>query len=176
MACLFVHIGTLTSLKQPIVLNLPQLKQLDISGTCALFDIFKAAPNLDDLLIDYDCLKFLIDDHPTCGLLEQRIIRLVLFYWPTVKSDLLQPLFRVFRRLRHLCLNPRYSMIPSAELFLSSILSQANIKQLTTLIIGIKVSDEINENLRQWVIDHTELTIDDSFAVVGIDNRFILWK
>jgi hypothetical protein len=70
-------LGALMPLKQTLLLNLPHLiKQLDVLGICSLFDVLKAAPNIDDLLIDFDCLKILIDDQSTCDLLQQQIIHL----------------------------------------------------------------------------------------------------
>jgi hypothetical protein len=157
------------------MLNLPQLKHLDISGICGLLDVLKAAPNLDDLLLDYDCLTILIDDKSTWDLLQQRIVRLDVRSWTDIELDLLQRVSHEFRHLRYLCLSLKDSMV-SSESILSTILAHSNIDQLAMLIVGIKVSDEINKNLRQWVIDHTHLTVDDSFAVSYINNFFILWK
>jgi hypothetical protein len=168
VSCLFVYIGMLTTLKPPTVLNLPHLKYLDVSGICAIFDVLKAASNLDDLRIDFDCLKILIDNESTCDLLQQRIIRLDVGYWTDMESD-------VFQRLRHLCIFQNSFKILS-ESILSTILAQSNIKQLTTLIFGSKVPDEISKDLRQWVIDHSHLTVDDSFSVAYFNNYFILWK
>jgi hypothetical protein len=171
---LFVYIGALTPSKQPTLLNLPQLKQLDVLGICSLFDVLKAAPNLDDLLIDFNCLKVLIDDKSTCDLLQKQIIHLEVRHWPDNESELLQRITRVFRCLRYLCLTLENPDISNESV--STILAQSNIKQLTTLILKGKISNEINRNLRQWVIDHTHLTPDDSFTVHDINNFFILWK
>jgi len=136
--------------------------------------MLKAAPNLDDLAIDFDCLKILIDDEPTCDLLQQRIIRLEVRYWPDNESELLQRFTSVFRCLRYLCLMLKNANISNESV--STILTQSNIKQLTMLIIGGQVSDEINKNLRRWVIDHTHLTAEDSFTADDINHFFILWK
>jgi hypothetical protein len=156
-------------------LNLPLLEQLDVLGICSLFDVVKAAPNLNDLIINFDCLKILMDDESTCDLLQQqKITFLDIRNWPDNESELLQRLTRVFCSLRYLCIilkNPKIS-----DELLSIMLAQSNIKQLTALTIGGKVSDEIKKNLRQWVIDHTHLTAEDSFAAIDIDNYFILWK
>ena len=174
MIYLFVYIGALTPLKQPMALNFFQLKQLDVMGICSLVDMIKAAPNLNDLLIDVDCLRILIDDEATCDLLRQRIVHLEVRYWPDNESKLLERFTHLFHSLRYLCLTMKNPTISNE--CLSTILDQSNIKQLTTLIIGSKVSDEISQNLRQWVIDRTHLAADDSFAVVNANNYFILWK
>jgi hypothetical protein len=155
-------------------LSFPQLRQLDVLGIFSLFDVVKASPNLNDLLIDFDCLKILIDDECTYELLQQKIIHLEVRYWPDNESDLLQRFTREFRCLRYLCLNMKNPTISNESV--STILAQSNIKQLTSLIIMCKLSDEINKNLRQWVIDHTCLTTDDSFVVADVNNFFILWK
>jgi hypothetical protein len=136
--------------------------------------VLKAAPDLDDLIIDFDCLKVLIDDESTCDLLQKQIIHLEVRNWPDNESELLHRFTRVFRCLRYLCLTLKNPNISNESV--SIILAQSNIKQLTTLIFKGKVSDEINKNLRQWVIDHTHLTADDSFTVGDINNFFILWK
>jgi hypothetical protein len=163
-----------TPSKQPTLLNLPRLKQLDIRGICPLFDVLKVAPSLDDLVVDFDCLKVLIDDESTCNLLQQQIICLEVRYWPDDESELLQRFTRVFRCLRYLYLRLKNPNISNESV--STILAQSNIKQLTVLMIVGKVSDEINKNLRQLVIDHTHLTADESFAVNCINDDFILWK
>jgi hypothetical protein len=157
------------------MLNLPHLKKLEVMGICALFDFLRAAPNLDDLIIDFDCLKILMDDESTCDLLQQRIICLDVRYWTGIESDLLQRVIRVFCRLCYLCIHLK-SSIMFTESVLSAILAHSNIKQLTTLTIVTRAPDDINKNLRQWMIDLTYLTVDDSFVVNHFDNFFILWK
>ncbi len=136
--------------------------------------IVRCAQGSTQSVIDFDCLKMLIDDESTCDLLQQQIIRLEVRYWPDNESELLQRFTRVFRCLRYLCLTLKNPNISNESL--STILAQSNIKQLTALIIEGQVSDEINKTLRQWVIDHTHLTADDSFTVDDINHFFILWK
>ena len=161
-------------MKQSIMLNLPQLKQLNLLGTCPLFDILKAAPNLDDLIIDYDCLKILIDDEPTRDLLRQRIIRLEIRPKTYFPSDSFHRVIHVFDRLRHLCVILNNSKI-SIQSNLSIIFTQVNIKQLTSIFVNVQLVDEININ-RQWVVDHTSLTMDDEFIIDIVNGFVILWK
>ena len=156
------------------MLNLPQLKQLNVSGTCALFSILNAAPNVDDLIIDFDCLKTLIDDEPTRSLLRQRIIRLEIRCQMDIQSDSFQRLIDVFYRLTYLCVILENSKIPM-QLSLQIILAQSIIKQLTSIIIGDQIPNEITID-RQWVVDHTSLTMDDMFVVNVINGFLILWK
>lgn len=169
-----VHIGALTSLQQSVMLNLPHLKQLNVTGTCSLFDILKAAPNLDDLIIDFDCLNTLIDDEPTRDLLQQRITRLEIRYQTDIQSDSFQRLIHIFCRLIHLCVVLKSSKT-LFESSLSIILAQSNIKQLNAIVVGGEISDGININ-RQWVVDRTPLTMDDIFVVNVSNGYFILWK
>lgn len=157
------------------MLDLPQLKQLHVSGICALFDLLKAAPNLDDLIIDFDCLKILIDDESTRNLLEQQIIHLDVNYWADIESDLFQRIIEMFHRLRYLRIDLE-NTLKFTESILSTVLAQLNIKQLTLLSVEKTVLDDTIKNLRQWVIDHTYLTADDSFVVDCMNDRFILWK
>ncbi len=155
------------------MLNLPHLKRLDVLGICSLFDILKVAPNLDDLIIDFDCLKILIDDESTCDLLQQ-VIYLEIRCWPDNGSDLLERFTRVFGSLRCLCLTLQNPNISNESI--STILVQSIIKQLTIFHIGPKVSKEIIDNLRQWMIDRTYLTVDDLFSVANINDFIVLWK
>ena len=157
------------------MLNLPHLKELDVLGICALFDILKAAPNLDYLTIDFDCLKILLDDEPTCDLLQQRITRLDVHYWTDIESNLLQRVSHVFCHLRYLYIDLESSILLTQSI-LSIILAHSNIKELNALYIKSRASEEINPNLQQSVIDHTNLTMDDLFAVTRLNNHFILWK
>jgi len=161
------------ALKQPTLLNLPHLKRLNALGICSLFDILKVAPNLEDLVIDFDCLKILIDDEPTCDLL-QRVICLEIYYWPNNESDLLERFTRVFGCLRYLFLKLQNPNISNESI--STILVQPIIKQLTSFYIEAKVSEEISINLRQWMIDQTYSTVAELFSFANINNLFILWK
>ncbi|CAF3907374.1 unnamed protein product, partial [Adineta steineri] len=50
-------------------------------------------------------------------------------------------------------------------------------KGKSRLSIDIKglLSKETSENLRQWIITHSHMTQEDSFAVECTDNWFDLW-
>ena len=165
----------MTPVEQPTMLYLPHLKELEVSGICALSNILKAAPNLDELIISFDCLKILMDDESTCDLLQQRIIHLDVGNWASSESDLFQRVMHTLCRVRYLCVRPTRSIILT-ESILSTILAQSNIDQLTRLTIVAIASEDVNKNLRQLVIDHTHLTIDDSFVVNYFGNCFVLWK
>ncbi|UJR19554.1 hypothetical protein I4U23_022684 [Adineta vaga] len=87
---------TLISANQSLVLNLPHLEELQVSGKCTLFDLLNAAPNLNDLNIDFDCLKVLLDDMSTCKLLQQQIITLTVCQWTDIELHLFRRLFCVY--------------------------------------------------------------------------------
>ena len=165
----------MTLLKQASILNLPSLKQLDVSGICLLLHVLKAAPNLDELSIDFDFLKILINDQSICDLLQKQIIRLEVRHWTVIVWYLFERSICVFRRLRYLYLSLK-SLGISTESILTTIFAHLNTKQLNMLTVWITVSDQFNKNLRQWVVDHTHLKANDLFAIGAIDNCFILWK
>jgi hypothetical protein len=160
---------------QSIVLRLPLLKQLEISGMCELFHLLNASPNLEYLLIDFDCLKASLDNEPTCHLLKTRIVRLHIAKWIDSESNLIQRIIEVFSGLRLLGItmnNPKLLI----DSFVLTIISLWKSKQRFFLGVNGLLSEEASKNLRQWIIDHCfHLMANDSFAVEYNNNWFDLW-
>ena len=170
-----MYLVAATSLPQSTVIRLPRLKTLSVYGICALFCLLKPAPNLDYLRVDFDCLKSLLDDEPTCHLLQQRIVRLDNGNWLSIEVDLLQNVSRLFSNLRQLIIDLRDSSTIIDSIVLAAV-AHWHDKRLIWLDINGTLSDEVKTDLRQWLVDHTHLTTDDSFAVEYKNNWFSLWK
>ncbi|CAF1193248.1 unnamed protein product [Rotaria sp. Silwood1] len=157
-----------------IRLYLPRLKKLEIHGVCQLFPLLQAAPNLEFLIVKYDCLKTLLDDEPTCNLLRKRIVRLEIFQGENIDSEELQRIADVFNNLIEFILNMKESKIV-IDLIILTALTLWNKKELFSLHIGGSMSDEATQNLQKWLINHTDLTLDHSFATTYESNWFSLW-
>jgi hypothetical protein len=154
---------------------LPLLRTLGIRGSCDLFHILNASPNLEQLTIDFDCLKAPLDDKPTCHLLKTRIVRLDIIDWIDIESNLLQRIAEVFGCLRNLVITMKDTKL-LIDSFVLTIISLW--KSRLGVSLGVKglLSEEINKNLRQWIIDHFfNFMPEDSFAVEYKDHGFNLW-
>lgn len=162
------------AINPPIPLSLIYLQQLRVSGICGLFDILKAAPNLDCLSIDFDCLSILVGDEPTRNLLQQRITRLKIRSQEDIEFYAFQRAVHVFDRLYFLCVSINDAKA-SVQESLSVILAALNIKQMITIFFNRKNMDK-NSVDRQWIIDHSALTVNDEFIVDITDDWFSLWK
>ncbi len=173
--CLFLYIVAAAPLAQSIVIKLPRLKRLAVSGICTLFCFVKAAPNLDYLEVSFDCLKNLLDDELTCHLLQQRIARLDIYDWLGIDVDLLKNVSRVFTNLRQLIVGSK-DLDTIIDPTILAAIAHWHDKPLYWFFINGSLSDQAKTDLRQWLIDHTHLTSDDSFAAEYNDNWFILWK
>jgi hypothetical protein len=171
---LFLRIVTLPPQSQPINIKLPFLKHIEVSAICQLFPLLNAAPNVDYLIIYFDCLKTLFDDESTCHLLRTQIIRLNVIDWLDGKPDLLQSISQIFGSIRHLVITMKDSTLLIDD-FLLEILSLWKGKSRLSLDVRGSLSEEIKKNLRQWIINHSHITTEDSFAVEYNDNWFDLW-
>ena len=157
-----------------INLKLPCLKQIDISGISDLFPLLNVAPNLEYLIIYFDCLSMLLDDESTCYLLQTRIIRLNVIDWVDIESDVLQRMAKVFRSLRHLVI-----VLKDPTVFIDDFVLRiiSLWKENTVRSIDVKGSlfDEIQNNLRQWLINHSHIKAEDKFAIEYNEKWFDLW-
>ncbi|CAF3466678.1 unnamed protein product [Rotaria sp. Silwood1] len=168
------QILTLPKESQSINLELPFLKQIETSGIFELFPLLNAAPNLDYLIVYFDCLKTLFDDEFTCRLLQTRIIRLNIMDWIDVNSDLLQRISEVFGSLRHLVITLKDSTV-LIDNFVLKIISLWKEKTRLSVDVTGSLPEEIRKNLRQWIIDHSHIKAEDSFTVEYNENWFDLW-
>ncbi len=175
LTSLSIYIVAATPLTQTTVIKLLRLKELTVSGICPLLSFVMAAPNLDYLDISFDSLKNLLDDEQTCHLLQQRIIRLDIGDWLSTESDLLEHVSRVFSNLHQLIIGLNDSSMIMDPIVLA-VLANWYDKRLHWFFINGSLSDQANKNLRQWLLDHTHLVTDDSFAVEYNDKWLTLWK
>ena len=139
-----------------------------------LLPLLNAAPNLDYLAVCFECLETLLADDATCQLLRTRIIRLNITDWTDVQSTILQRLADVFRSLRHLVISLKDTSVLIDD-FILTILSLWKGRLRLSLDVKGRLSDKLKENLQQWIIDHTHLTANDSFAIECNENWFDLW-
>lgn len=157
-----------------IDLKFPYLKQIETSGICDLFPLLNAAPNVDYLIIDYECLKFLIVNPSISQLFQKQIVRVNIIDWVDMKSDFLENISRVFTSIRHLVITMK-NLTESIDEFVLNILSLW--KDRSPLSIDVKglLSEENRINIRQWIIDNSHLKDNDSFAIEYKNNWFDLW-
>ncbi|CAF2929142.1 unnamed protein product [Rotaria sp. Silwood2] len=159
---------------QSIRRRLPWLKKLEVHGVCQLFPLLQAAPNLEFLIVECDCIKILLDDEPSCNLLQKRIVRLEIFKGENIDLEQLQRIAHVFNHLIELTVNMKKSKMFIDSIILA-IVTLWNKKELFALHVGGSMSDETTKNLQEWVINHTDLTIDHSFTTTYESNWFSLW-
>ncbi|CAF3992299.1 unnamed protein product [Rotaria sp. Silwood1] len=156
------------------LLWLPCLKRLQVYGIFELLILISAAPNLNHLCVDYDCLASQLDNKSICNLFERQIIRLDICDWTSIEPDALQRIVQVFRSLNHLVIVPQDSAILIDWIPLT-LLKFWNSKELPSLSVNGSPSDEAKKNLRQWLIENIHLLTEDSFGVEYQDGWFNLW-
>lgn len=136
--------------------------------------MLNAAPNVDYLIISFDCLKKLLDDESTCHLLQTRIIRANIIEWDDIKSDILERISQTFSSLRHIVITLRDPQLLIDD-FVLKILSLWKGKSSLSIDIKGLLSKEASTNLRQWIIDHSHMKAEDSFVVECNDDWFDMW-
>ncbi|CAF4229942.1 unnamed protein product [Rotaria sp. Silwood2] len=166
--------STMMQLIEPMNLHLPRLKHLQVEGKCKLFYLLKAAPNLSDLSIDFDCFNVLIDSESIYQILQQKIVCLEIFRLRDIHTLRLDAILKRFTHIRHLVLSVKYSTA-----LIDSLISQAldmwkEDKQIYVCIEGL-LSDEAKKILRKWSIDHSHAQINDVFAVDYQNERIHFW-
>ncbi|CAF1041045.1 unnamed protein product [Rotaria sordida] len=159
---------------QPIVLHLPKLKRLYVKGTYEIFHLVQAAPNLEHLQIDFNCLNIVLNDVSTCELLQKRIVHLEITNFREVDSIQLDTIAQKFNHLRDLSLVFENSTVFVDSLILQ-VLSLWKDKKLRSLYIRGSLTDEVDKNLRQWLIDHSHLCQEDLFVVKHMTNWIAMW-
>ncbi|CAF1134026.1 unnamed protein product [Rotaria sp. Silwood1] len=87
---------------QPIILHLPKLKCLRVKGTCEIFHLVQAAPNLECLRISLNCFNIALNDTSTCKLLEKRITDLEITRFQEIDEIQLDTIAEKFNHLRDL--------------------------------------------------------------------------
>lgn len=174
MHLFFYYVVTLPPQSQVINLKLPLLTHIEISGICDLFPLLNSAPKVDYLIVYFDCLETILNNESTCRLLQKQIVRINITDWIDVNSDLLQRISQVFSSLRHLVITMKDPAI-LIEDFILNILSLWKRKSRISIDVKGSLLEETKKNLRQWVIDHSHIRTDDSFAVEYNDNWFDFW-
>jgi hypothetical protein len=157
-----------------IVLHLPKLKQLKITGSCELFDLIKAAPNLDDLAIDFYCYKKIINDESICKLLKEQIVRLTLFRLEDLDAIKLDYIINQFKNLRQMILCVKDSSVVIDSLVLQA-LELWREEELMYLFIKGTLSLDGNKKLRQWFIDHSDSGREISLTMNQPSGDIHLW-
>ncbi|CAF5083005.1 unnamed protein product, partial [Rotaria sp. Silwood1] len=134
---------------QPIVLHLPKLKCLRVKGTCEIFHLVQASPNLECLRISLNCFNIALNDTSTCKLLQNRITDLEITRFQEIDAIQLDIIAEKFNHLRDLSLS-----LDSLTVFVDSlilkVLSLWKDKHLRGLYIRGLLTDEMRQALRRW--------------------------
>ncbi|CAF1122631.1 unnamed protein product [Adineta steineri] len=154
---------------QSVVLHLPQLKKLKVAGSCELFRILEAAPNLNDLSITFDCYNRIINDESLCKLLEKRIVRLEIFRLEHNQKIQLDLIIKKFTNLRHMVLCISDSSADIDSLFLQG-LEMWREEELIYLCLKGPLSQNRRSTVHQWFNDHSYLQIE---AIIRDENLHI---
>ncbi|CAF3360559.1 unnamed protein product [Rotaria sp. Silwood1] len=168
------ELSTMTTMTPPCILSLPRLLKLEVFGICELYDLISVAPRLNYLSIDYACLTVILNDEPSCTQLKQQITRLDVTDWIDIEFNVLKSVCKVFSQLHHLILTMKDSKVIIDSIVLA-LLAYWNGEYLPSIDIKAPPSDEASKNLRQWLIDNTQLTATDSFGIEYKDEWFALW-
>lgn len=134
----------------------------------------KGAPNVDYLIISFDCLERIVDNESTCYLLKKQIIRINITDWVDKNFDLLEHVSQIFTSLRHLVITMKNSSM-FIEDFVIDILSLWKEKSPISIDVKGSLLEETKANLHQWLIDHSHIKVDDVFALEYNDNWFDFW-
>ncbi len=156
------------------MLRLPWLNRLYISGICELSHLLRASPNLDKFDVDFNCLKILLDHDSTHCLFQIGIQRLIILDWIGTETDLVQRIIHTFGSLHHFDIIMKERTL-NIDSFVLAILPFYRGRMRISLGVQGLLSEEVTTNIRQWVIDHSYLTAEDSFAVQYCNNCFQLW-
>ncbi|CAF1055987.1 unnamed protein product [Rotaria sordida] len=159
---------------QPVVLHLPHLKSLYVPATCEIVHLLRAAPNLEHLRIDIDCLNIVLDDASTCELLQKRIVSLEVNHVREIDSIQLDKIAREFNHLLDLGVSLKDPPI-NIEVLILQILSLWKDKNLRCFYVGGSLTDEVSKNLRQWIVEYSHLEQDDLFDVEYASNSVVIW-
>ncbi|CAF3524657.1 unnamed protein product, partial [Rotaria sp. Silwood2] len=159
-------------LTEPVILHLPRLKYLQVEGKCELFHLLNAASSLHELSVDFDSFSRIMDNEAVHQLLQQRIVCLEIFRLRDIHKLRLDTIFKLFPLIRNLVLS-----VKDSSVFIDSLVWQTlNIwkeqQQHAYLCIKGPLSDEGNQTLRKWLMEHIYTPITDSFAF-DYQNKWI---
>lgn len=168
------EILTLLPQSKSIQLNFPYLKQIEISGIIDLSSILINAPNLDYMIVYFECLKIFLNNETNCQLITKRIVRLNILDWIDVNTDLLLRVHESFNYLRHLVIMMKDSKVLIDDFVLKILSLWKDKTQISIDVKGI-LPEEIGNDIRQWIIRHTHIKQDYLFAAEYSDNWFDLW-
>ncbi|CAF2124855.1 unnamed protein product [Rotaria magnacalcarata] len=162
-------------LTQPIVLHLPHLKRLNVTGINEIFHLVEAAPNLDYLKIDSNSLNMALDDTGTCELLQKRIVHLEVTNIQEIDSIPLDIIAQKFNNLRDIFLWVEKSTVFIDSLILA-VLSMWKDKSLRSFYIKGSLTDDVSKNLSQWLMNHSHLDSEDLFLVEYDSTWITVWS
>ncbi|CAF3788387.1 unnamed protein product [Rotaria sp. Silwood1] len=171
---LSLSIVTFPSSMQSIVLRLPWLKKLSISGIIELSHLLSISPNLDKLNVNFNCLKALLENNSTHCMLQTGITRLCIMDWIDTKSDLMSTIVQRFGSLCHIAIAMTDPTL-IVDSFILSIIPFWKIKPKFSLLVEGLLSEDVRTNLRQWIIDNSYLTEEDSFSIQYDEKQCKIW-
>lgn len=163
------HLTFFVALTQPSV-NAEDLKRL-----------LESSPNLYHLAVSFEFIQPMFDHESVCQLLKRRITHLLIGISRTTTiqsvADSLERLSTIFPRLRHLYFHPSSSTEEIESLIQSAFQCIHQWKSLVSFGIANITMDSIigSKDIREWVIENSSLTDQDSFLTDYSDNTFRLW-
>ncbi|UJR29152.1 hypothetical protein I4U23_010366 [Adineta vaga] len=152
-----------SSSSSSINLKLPFLKQIEVSGILDFSPILQVAPNVDYIIIYFDCLKLLFENELTFRLLQTKIIRINIIDWVDLDSDLLEQIAQL-TSLCHIVITLKDPNLIIDD-FVLKILSFWKDKSRLSIDIKGTLTVETRTDLRQWLFKHSHIKSDDSFSV-----------
>lgn len=156
-----------------MALYLPHLLNLHVTGPCDIFRIVQAAPNLQYLRTDFDCLNTLLNITATCELLQKRIVHLELVRIREVDWFHLNNCAQKLPNIRNLIVSLENPTVYIDSLILQILSLWAD--NLCSLCINGSLTPETDQNLCQWLINHSHLRQENSFFIENTRNRISLW-
>ena len=158
-----------------VALNQPSVNAEDFKK------LLEASSNLYHLAVNFEFIRPLLDDQSICDLLERRITHLLIGISRTTTiqsvADAISCLSTIFPQLRHLYFHPSSSTEPIEPLIHSIFQNLNQWNSLVSFGIANITMESIIESkdIRQWVIENSSLTDQDSFLTDYSDNTFRLW-
>ena len=163
------HLTFFVALTQPSV-NAEDFKRL-----------LELSPNLYHLAVNFEFIQPMFDHETVCQLLERRITHLLIGISrrTTIQSvaDSIDRLVTIFPRLRHLYFHPSSSTEEIESLIRSAFQCIHRWESLISFGIANIAMESIigSKDIREWVIENSSFTEQDSFLTDYSDNTFRLW-
>jgi hypothetical protein len=143
--------------------------------------LFEMSPNLYHLAVNYEFIQPMFDNEPVCCFLQYRITHLLIGITSTTSLESVTgSVFRltsVFPSLKHLYFHIKLDNQSAESLILSIFNQLCNWNSLVSFgVANITMDSKILSNgLREWVVENSFLTDNDSFLTDYSAETFRIW-